>query len=79
MRDLGLLFIHFLVTTVRLLRPGGVRSVVAESLMVKHQLQVLNRGRTRAPRLRPTDRILFGLCAMLMRPGRIFRSAIVLK
>ncbi len=79
MRDIALLFIHLLVTIARLLGPGGARSVVAESLLVKHQLLVLNRSRTRAPDLRPTDRVIVGLCSVLIRPARLLRSAIVLK
>ena len=43
------------------MHPGGARAVVAESLLVKHQLVILNRGRERAPNLRPTDRIIAGL------------------
>ena len=78
-RDLAFLFIHLVVTVARLFGPGGARSVVAESLLVKHQLLILNRSRARAPALRPTDRIIVGLCAILMRPTRLLRSAIVLK
>lgn len=79
MRDVLVLLVHLLVTTVRLIQPGGVRSVVAESLLLKHQLLVLNRPRRRAPDLRPIDRIITGLCAGLMYPARLLRSAIVLK
>ena len=79
MRDLAILFIHVFVTIARLFGPGGVRSVVAESLLVKNQLLILNRSRARAPDLRPTDRVIAGLCAILMRPTRLLRSAIVLK
>ena len=57
----------------------GARSVVAESLLVKHQLLILNRCHARAPVLRPADRIIVGLCAILIRPTRLLRSAIVLK
>jgi hypothetical protein len=53
--------------------------VVAESLLVKQQLLILNRSRKRAPKLHPSDRIVAGVCALLMRPGRLIRSAIVLK
>jgi hypothetical protein len=34
-------------------------SVVAESVLVRHQLLILNRGRKRAPNLHATDRIRF--------------------
>ena len=44
MRDLAVLFLHLLVTVARLAGPGGARSVVAESVLVKHQLLILNRA-----------------------------------
>ena len=78
MRDVAILFIHLLVTIARLFGPGGTRSIVAESLLVKHQLLIVNRSRARAPDLRPRDRVIVGLCASLMRPTRLLRSAIVL-
>jgi len=78
-RDLAILFIHLVVTVARLLGPGGTRSVVAESLLVKHQLLIVNRSRVRAPDLRPSDRLIAGLCATFIRPTRLLRSAIVLK
>jgi putative transposase len=79
MRDIVILFVHLIVTVVRLTRPGGFRSVVAESVLVKHQLLILNRGRKRAPSLRVADRIIAGLCTLLLRQARVLRSAIVLK
>lgn len=79
MRDLAILFLHLITTLTRLFGPGGARSIVAESLLVKHQLLIVNRSRERAPNLRTSDRIIAGLCAMLMRPGRILRSAVILK
>ena len=79
MRDFIILFVHLLVTVARLAGSGGVRSVVAESVFVKQQLLILNRSRKRAPNLRVLDRVVAGLCALLIRPARIIRSAIVLK
>ena len=79
MRDFAILFVHLIVTLARLARPGGLRSVVAESVLVRHQLLILNRGRKRAPNLRATDRIIAGLCTLFMRPARVLRSAILLK
>jgi hypothetical protein len=48
-------------------------------VLVKHQLRILNRGRKRAPNLLAADRIIAGLCTLLMHPARVPRSAIVLK
>jgi putative transposase len=78
-RDLVALFLHLLVTVARLAGPGGARSVVAESVLVKHQLLILNRSRKRSPNLRPSDRMVAGLCAVFIRPSRLIRSAIVFK
>ena len=58
MRDLVVLLPRLLVTVARLAGPGGARSVVAESVLVKHQLLVLNRSRKRSPNLRPSDRMV---------------------
>ncbi len=44
MRDILVVFVHLIVTLIRLVRPGGLRSVVAESVLVKHQLCILNRA-----------------------------------
>ena len=79
MRDLLILLVHLITTTARLMGPGGARSVVAESLLVKHQLLILNRSRQRAPNLRASDRLLAGVCSLFIRPTRVVRSAIVLK
>ena len=79
MRHLSVLFIHFISTLARLLGPGGVRSLVAESLLLKHQLLILNRSRKRSPNLSAQDRILAGLLPLLVRPTRLLRSAIALK
>ena len=79
MRDRVVLFIHFIATLARLLRPGGARSIVAESLLLKHQLLILNRSRQRAPNLSASDRILAGWLSLWLRPTRLLRSAIVLK
>ena len=53
--------------------------MVAESVLVKQQLLILNRSRYRSPNLLVCDRVVAGLCTLLMRPGRLIRSAIVLK
>ena len=79
MRDPIILLVHLIATLPRLMGPGGLRSVVAESVLVKQQLLILNRSRHRAPNLCASDRILAGVCALFMRPARVIRSAIVLR
>ena len=43
MRAITELLIHFLCTLFILLKPGGVKAVIAENLALKQQLIVLNR------------------------------------
>jgi len=44
MRDVVILLVHLIVIVVRLMGPGGLRGVVAESVLVKHQMLILNRA-----------------------------------
>src|SRR5260370_20492534 len=79
MRHLVVLFIHLIAVLTQLFQPGGVRSLVAESLLLKHQLLIVNRSRQRSPNLSSWDRILAVWVVLLVRPTRLLRSAIVLK
>jgi len=79
MRDLIILLVHFITTVFRLARPGGLRSVVAESVLIKHQLLIVNRSRRRAPNLRVLDRLIAGFCSLWIKPTRLRRAAIALK
>jgi putative transposase len=79
MRDLIAIFLHLVVTASRIIRPGGVRSIIAESVLLKHQLLVLNRSRHRAPNLRIWDRIVAGFCSLFVKPVRLARVAIAFK
>jgi hypothetical protein len=79
MREALILLIHLIATIARLFTPGGARTIVAESVLLKQQLLVLNRARERAPNLRPLDRIVTALCAGFMRPTRLLRAAVVIK
>jgi hypothetical protein len=70
------LIAHLLATVVRVAVPGGVRAVIVESLLLKHQLLVLSRSRRRAPRLTSWDRLLFGVIVFLICPKRLPKIAI---
>jgi hypothetical protein len=71
--------LHTVIVIFRLARRGGVRSVVAESVLLKHQLLILNRPRRRAPNLRIADRLIAGFSALFVKPARLARVAIVLR
>ena len=71
MRDLLLLAIHLFVTIAKLLRPGGVRAVAAESLLLKQQIIAGNRSRKRAPNLTTRDRFVLALITVFVSQRRI--------
>jgi transposase InsO family protein len=77
--EILILAIHLLVTCARPMRPGGVRAVAAESLLLKHQLLVSNRSRHRAPNLTSVDRFVLGLTTLWIRPGRIAKLGALVK
>src|SRR5215510_14870414 len=79
MIHLLMLAVHLLATIAKLLRPGGVRAVVAESLLLKHQLVISSRGRQRAPNLNSFDRFVLGLGSLFVPARRFSKLAVVLK
>jgi hypothetical protein len=78
-REVLLLAIHLLVTFAKLLRPGGVRAVAAESLLGKHQVLISNRSQHRAPNLTTLDRVVLGLTALFVSPSRIAKLGALIK
>ena len=79
MKDLPVLFIHLLVTIAKLLGPGGAKAVVADSLLMKQQLLVIDRSRRRAPNLSALDRCLFGFWPLFLDPRRIQRAGVIIR
>jgi putative transposase len=79
MRELFILIAHLLVTLAKLARPGGLGAVAAESLAVKHQLLIMKRAQRRAPNLTSWDRLVLGVCALLVSPRRLSKMAVILK
>jgi hypothetical protein len=72
MRDLIVLLVHLITTVLRITQPGGLRSGVAESVLIKHQLLIVSRSRRRAPHLRVLDRLIAGFCSLWIKPKRLF-------
>ena len=79
MKDMLLLLAHLLTTIAKLLGPGGAKAVIADSLLLKHQLLIINRSRRRSPNLMTHDRFLLGFGSLLLTPRRILRTAIIIR
>ena len=65
MKDLLMIVAHLLTTLAKLLAPGGAKAIIADSLVMKQQLLIVNRFRQRAPNLTATDRMLLGFWSLL--------------
>ena len=79
MRSVTLLFIDLVILLATTLKPGGVKSVIAENLLLKHQLIVLDRARRKAPNLKSSDRFLLGMLTLFMNACRRVSTAVIVK
>jgi putative transposase len=79
MKNLLILLVHMLTTVAKLLGPGGARAVVADSLLMKQQLLVIQRSRRRAPNLSTQDRFLLGFWSLFLDPRHIQRAAVIIR
>ena len=79
MRELLILAIHLMVTLATLLRPGGIRAVAAESLVLKHQLLISNRSRRRSPNLTTIDRFVPGFATLFVLPRRLPKLGVLVR
>jgi putative transposase len=73
------LLVHLIVSLVRLLKPGGLKVVMAETMAMKQQLIVMNRGRSRSPKLTTSDRFLFGLLAFFIDEKRLQKVVVIIR
>ena len=79
MKEVIILVFHLLTSVAKLLGPGGSRAVIAENLLLKHQLLVHRRSRKRSPNLSVSDRALLGFWTLFLNPRRITRAAIIVQ
>lgn len=79
MKNAILVIVHLLARLAVHLGTGGTQAVLAENILLRQQLLVLQRSRRRAPNLRTADRWLFGFCAQFVSLRRLIRTAIILK
>jgi hypothetical protein len=79
MKDLLVLLAYLLTTLAKLLGPGGAKAIVADNLLMKQQLLIINRSRRRAPNLTAIDRVLLGFWSLFLSPHHIKRAAVILR
>jgi putative transposase len=60
-------------------QPGGSKSIIAENLLLKQQLLLLNRSRKRAPNIPALQRLFFAFLCQFLKRHRIERVSITLR
>ena len=79
MNTLLTLLAHLLRNIAVVFRPGGSKSIIAENLLLKQQLLVLNRSRRRAPHIPPIQRLFLAFGCHFLKRHRIERSSITVR
>ena len=79
MRTFLIMILHLTTTFTKLLGKGGVKAIIAENLLIKQQLIVLNRPRKKGPNLTTFERIAFALLSLIITPKRILKSCVIFK
>ena len=79
MWNLLVFIFSFVIVCLRLLRPGGARTIAAENIALRKQLITLTRHKKRSPNLSTLDRICFGFLTSMISAKRLSRIAIALK
>ena len=69
----------YIVTWLRLLPAGGVRTIAAENIVLRQQLITLSRKQKRAPKLTFFDKITFGILTSMISLKRLQRIAVIIK
>ena len=77
MNDLLTLIAHLLTTIAGFLGPGGAKSVIADSLLMKQQLLIMSRSRQRAPNLSALDLILLGFWSQFLNTRHLRRAVVI--
>ena len=79
MKEFFILTFHFLRALLVVIKPGGVKSIVAENVMLRHQLIIIGRSRKRSPNLSVWDRLKLAFITAIIKPSALFKNAIIIK
>lgn len=79
MKELFILLIYLIRNLMLLLKPGGVKAIISENLVLRHQLQITNKNRKRAPKLNTKNRVLLAFLTLIMHPKQLIKTAIIIK
>ncbi len=78
MRSATLLLLDLLVLLAKSLRRRGCKAIIAENLILRHQLAILARSRKKAPNLKARERMVLGYLSLFIAPRRLRSVAIAI-
>lgn len=64
---------------IKLTSPGGAKAIAAENIVLRQQLITLSRQHKRSPKLKTSDRIIYGLICSFINPSRLSKLVIIIK
>ncbi len=79
MHSAALTFIHLIVLLAKMLRPTGWKKIIAENLMLKHQLAIMARSHKKARNLQFPDRVILAWLSILIPRKRLNTLAIAVQ
>ena len=80
MKEAITFFIYFVSTILKIMRPGGIKSIIAENLAMKQQLIIMKRKSKilRSPPLTPFQRIFFSFLSFFMSEDQVKQIAVII-
>ncbi len=78
MNRIAVTILHIIALLIRSRNSSGIKTLIAENLILKQQLLVMTQKSKRCPPLSTADRIILGLCTLTMTPKRIERAAVIM-
>ncbi len=79
MKHFCILIFYFIRSLMMMCKPGGAKGMVAENLILRHQLIIIGRRHKKAPNLRFWDRLCLAFLASIINPKRLIRTAVIIK
>ena len=79
MKHIFILTFYLLRALLVLIKPSGAKSIIAENVMLRHQLIIAGRRHKRSPNLSIWDRLNLGFIAAIIKPKHLVKNAIIIK
>jgi len=73
------LIFNFIFALLKVLRPGGAKALAAENMVQRQQLITVSRQHKQSPKLKTSDRFIYGFLMSLMNLKRLSKVSVIIK